>query len=81
MPESPLKLIHWFAAVRVAAINQQMECSGDWLQIEECKLPDQMRKAKAENKKPAGFESAAGFSLIWCPGEDSNLHSVATART
>ena len=35
---------------------------------------------QAGKKKPAAPESDAGF-LIWCPGEDSNLHSVATART
>ncbi|SOZ35249.1 hypothetical protein CBM2605_A170168 [Cupriavidus neocaledonicus] len=47
----------------------------------ECKLPDLMRETGVKNKKPAGLESAAGFPVIWCPGEDSNLHSVATART
>jgi len=51
------------------------------LPSKECKLPDQVFKHSAENKKPAGLESAAGFPVIWCPGEDSNLHSVATART
>ena len=31
-----------------------------------------------KNKKPA---KAGLMSETWCPGEDSNLHSVATART
>jgi hypothetical protein len=33
---------------------------------------------KQKNKKPA---KAGLMSETWCPGEDSNLHSVATART
>ncbi len=41
------------------------------------------------NKKPRkililrGFSNYIGFrrKIFWCPGEDSNLHSVATART
>ncbi len=37
----------------------------------ECKLPDLMRETGVKNKKPAGLESAAGFPVIWCPGEDS----------
>ncbi|GBG01293.1 hypothetical protein AZSI13_06200 [Azospira sp. I13] len=38
---------------------------------------DVMQKMQ-KNKKPA---KAGLMSETWCPGEDSNLHSVATART